>query len=102
MRDNSLDRFGTNVGGGRAPPGGGSSISLGSSVWDGTATSPRSTASGYGRGPTPLRTQQGSGNAYDMMRSGPGAGMNAFDAPAAGGGARPDQRAHLGSNICFG
>jgi len=31
-----------------------------------------------------------------------GSGMNFFDAPAAGGGQRPDQRAHLGSNICFG
>ena len=67
----------------------GSSISLGSSSWDGTADSPRRRGGAPGRGSTPI----------PVMRSG---GGGIYDGPAAGGGQRPDQRAHLGSNICFG
>jgi hypothetical protein len=67
----------------------GSSISLGSSSWDGTADSPRRRGGAPGRGSTPI----------PVMRSG---GGGFYDGPAAGGGQRPDQRAHLGSNICFG
>ena len=100
VRGNTVDRFGAP--GGQQPQQRsgvqGSSISLGSSSWDGTAASPRGgggTVMGRGaarvQSPAPMH-----------MRTGPGSGMSYHDGPAAGGGQRPDQRAHLGSNIAFG
>jgi len=79
-----LDADGRQGGGGRRPPGGGSSISLGSDTW---AASPRQHQK-MARGMQGAPPQMNTGGAY-------------FDAPAAGGAARYDNRAHLGSNITF-
>ena len=79
-----LDADGRQGGGARRPPGGGSSISLGSDTW---ASSPRQHQK-MARGMQGAPPQMHTGGAY-------------FDAPAAGGAARYDNRAHLGSNITF-
>ena len=79
-----LDADGRHGGGARRPPGGGSSISLGSDTW---ASSPRQHQK-MARGMQGAPPQMHTGGAY-------------FDAPAAGGAARYDNRAHLGSNITF-
>ena len=78
---------------GRKAPGGGSSISLGSDAWNGSAPSPRYNKSLNGRSVPVTR------NSPALMRTGAGAGMSYYDAPAAGTGQRLDQRAHLGSNV---
>ena len=98
VRDQGANRYdNSNYEGRTKAPGGGSSISLGSDAWNGSAPSPRYNKSLNGRS-APMRGS----DSPAVMRSGPGAGMGYQEAPAAGGGQRPDQRAHLGSNICFG
>jgi len=81
------DRYGGGSGGapGRVQPGGASSISLGSDSWDGSAASPRHNKAIMGRG-----------QAAPMRTSSP------MQMEAAGGQQRYDNRAHLGSNVCFG
>jgi len=90
------DRFGGGGGGsGQRPGSQGSTISLGSACWDGSSASPRSRGSTVpGRGSTPVPAMRSGGGGYG--------GYGGYEPPAAGGGQRPDQRAHLGSNVCFG
>ena len=92
MRDQGANRYDNSNYEGRKAPGGGSSISLGSDAWNGSTASPRYNKSLNGR--SAMRNT----NSPAVMRAGPGY----QEAPAAGGGQRPDQRAHLGSNVCFG
>ena len=99
-RDQSANRYDNSHGydgshdRGRKAPGGGSSISLGSDAWNGSAPSPRYNKPLNGRS-VPVAQR----NSPAVMRTGPGAGMSYHDAPAAGTGQRLDQRAHLGSNV---